>query len=866
MQILQKYFPETAHNRAIRAIILAVVLIIGVVKLPAQTTPPVGDTLILPPVNATDTTLSMVEADSGIRDKVIYFGKDSTVFDLTRKEVWLYGMGSRVEYGDIKVEGARIVFSFETMIARASGIPDSTGALVGRPVFTEGDNQFDQDSLVYHFKTSKGLSYGVHTAEGEAHLHSAVSKKQDNDWLHIRNGKFTTCDHPNPHFHFHLSRAIVIPDEKVVSGPLYLKVRKVPLPLALPFGFFPNRRTSTHGIILPGYGNGQRKGFFVQNLGYFLPLSEHWDTRMLFDVYTRGSWSVRNITNYKKRYRYSGGFNVSRTVNVNGMEQLPNFSRQVTFNLQWNHAQDPKARPNSRFNANVNVGSSQNFRNNLNSTQQDFLSGTFNSGLQWSKSFPGRPYSVAVNANHTQNTQTRQVQITLPSATMNISRINLLSGLFPNSPIGINGTVTMENFISEKEQNIRMDNLGALAGRMQNGIRMNSTASTSWKLGPYATINPNATAAGFVTFRQVLPVMDEDLRREVLDTIPRLGFAGTWNVGVSANSNIYGIWNLRQGKRLKALRHMIQPSAGVSYTPRLTTQRFGFYADDGEFIGYSPFDAARFRPSATRESASLNLGLNQNIEAKVRDRKSQKGEYKKVKIIEGYRLQTNYNFMADSLGWSNLAMSAFTTIAQNVTINYNSTHSFYDRDSLGNEINQGLWNSKRRFTRLEGANLALNFRFAGGQGGQDIEQAVRESQTLTQEEQTMLTRNQESFVDFNVPWSFTLGYNLRLSRTWNRSLQADTTTITQAVMFSGDVTLFKNWALSTMTGYDFEQNRFTTTSFSLHWLIHCWELSANVVPFGERRSYMVQLNIRSALLKDLKIQRRGNLGNEQLLY
>ncbi|MFN9393878.1 MAG: hypothetical protein ACK57W_11205, partial [Flavobacteriales bacterium] len=197
-------------------------LIIGVVKLPAQTTPPVGDTLILPPVNATDTTLSMVEADSGIRDKVIYFGKDSTVFDLTRKEVWLYGMGSRVEYGDIKVEGARIVFSFETMIARASGIPDSTGALVGRPVFTEGENQFDQDSLVYHFKTSKGLSYGVHTAEGEAHLHSAVSKKQDNDWLHIRNGKFTTCDHPNPHFHFHLSRAIVIPDEKVVSGPLYL--------------------------------------------------------------------------------------------------------------------------------------------------------------------------------------------------------------------------------------------------------------------------------------------------------------------------------------------------------------------------------------------------------------------------------------------------------------------------------------------------------------------------------------------------------------------------------------------------------------------------------------------------------------------
>lgn len=870
MLIVQKYFSETVQNRAIQAFILAFVLIMAAIPVCGQVRMPVDsvrpDSLSLPPDNAPVAPDSVSPGDSGITEQVFYFGKDSTVFDLDTREVWLYGMGSRVEYGDIKVEGALIAFSFDTFIARASGVPDSTGALVGRPVFTEGENQFDQDSLIYHFKTKKGLSYGVHTAEGEAHLHSGVSKKQDNDWIHIRNGMFTTCDHPNPHFHFRLSRAIVIPDEKVVSGPLYLKVRKVPLPVALPFGFFPNKRTSAHGIMLPGYGNGQRKGFFLQNLGYFIPISDHLDTRMLFDVYTRGSWSVRNITNYKKRYKYSGGFNVSRTVNLNGFEELPNFSRQVTFNIQWNHAQDPKARPNSRFNANVNLGSSQNFRNNLNSTQQDFLSGTFNSGLQWSKTFPGKPYSLAVSANHTQNTQTRQVQMTLPSATLNISRINLLRGLMPKSPVGVNGQVTFENFISAPESEFNMNNLTALSRRMQNGIRLNSTASTSWKLGPFATVNPTASANGIVAFRQLMPVMDPELGRDVLDTIPKLGFAGTWNVGISANSNLYGIWNLRNGNTLKAVRHLIQPSFGFNYTPWQSFRRFGFYGEDGEFLGYSPYDVSRFRPGESREAANMNIGLNQNIEAKIRDKKSQKVEYKKVKLLEGWRMQTSRNFLADSLNWSNLAVSAFTTIGQNVTINYNSTHSFYDRDSLGREINQGLWKSKGRFTRLEGANLALNFRFSGGKGEKRMEDAVRESETLTQEEQTMLTRNADSYVDFSVPWSFNLGYNLRLARDWSNELGRDETEIIQGLTFNGDVTLFKNWAISTITGYDFEQKKLTTTSISLHWMIHCWELSANFVPFGDRRSYMVQLNIRSALLKDLKVQRRGNLGNPELLY
>jgi len=825
-----------------------------------------SDTLGLPPVNAAEAPPIVQEVDSGISDKVEYFGKDSTVFDLLKKEVTLYGLGSSVAYGDIKVEGARIVFSFQTFLALASGIPDSTGQLMGRPVFREGQNEFDQDSLAYSFITKKGVSYGVHTMEGEAHLHSQVSKKQDNDWVHIRNGKFTTCDNPNPHYHFHLSKAIVIPDEKVVSGPLYLKVRKVPMPLGLPFGFFPNKRTSAHGIILPGYGNGQRKGFFLQNLGYFVPVSPYLDTRMLFDVYSRGSWSVRNITNYKKRYRYNGSFNVSRTINKDGFEELPSYFRQRTFNVQWSHNQDPKSRPNSRFNANVNMGSSQNFRNNLNSSQEDFLSGTFNSALQWSKSFPGKPYSLAVSANHTQNTQSRQVQMTLPSVTMNVSRINLLKSVFPKSPIGINGSANLDNFISEKESDIQWSNLGTLSRRMQNGMRFNSTASTSWKLGSFLTVNPSASAAGFLAFREVMPVFDEDLDRDVLDTVPGMRFATTWSTSVTANSTIYGVWNMRKGNVLKAVRHMIQPSFGLSYTPYQSFRRFGFYGEDGAFLGYNPFDAARYRPANTREAASINLGVNQNFEAKFRDQSSPKVAYKKVKLIEGWRMGTSHNVLADSLNWSNLSMSLFTTIAQNVTINYSSTHSFYDRDDAGRDINQSMLKNKGRLTRLEGANLALGFRFNGGKGNKQLQEAVQESQGLTQEEQTMLTRTPGSFVDFEMPWSFNLNYNLRLNRQWDTELGRDEDEITQTATLNGEITLFKRWAISVNTGYDLTLKEITTSSIGLHWLLHCWELSANYVPFGIRQSYMVQLNIRSPLLKDLKVQRRGNLGNQELLY
>lgn len=802
---------------------------------------------------------------AGFDETVHYFGKDSTIFDLANDWIYLFGDGSFVQYKDIELKAARIRFSIKEKTVYAGGIKDSTGNWIGRPLFKDATNSFENDSLGFNFDTKRGISYGSRTQEGEAFLIAQVSKRQTNEKIHIRNGMLTTCDKPNPHFHFHLTKAVVIPNEKVVTGPFYMKIRKVPVPLALPFGFFPNKKESTAGILLPGYGNGGDRGFFLQNLGFYYPISQHLDTRVMVDLYTRGSWSVRNITNYKKRYRYSGNLNISKTLNKVGLEELPTYFQQHTFNVRWTHFQDAKARPDQTFSANVNLGSSQNFRNNLNASQQDYLTGTFNSSLQWSKSFPGKPFSLTLTANHTQNTQTQVMQVTFPSATFNVQRINLLKNIFPKSPIGISGTINAESLYSGKESDFNLNNITPLIKKASHGIRYNTSASTSWKLGAYATINPAANFTLFQAFQTLAPVFDEETGVTQLDTLNQMLWGNNWNTSITANSRIYGNWVLRKPGYFKAFRHVIQPNVGLSYAPKNNFSLNGPYGEDGAFVGYTAFDAARFRPSNTRESANINLSINQNIEAKVRESKGGKISYKKVKIIEGFKTSASYNTIADSLNWSNLQWSAFTTIGQNITLNYNSTHSLYDRDSLGREVNQFLWNTQNRFTRLEGANLALGFNMRGDGSKKQTDQLnsnTNAANLFTNNTAASLSNNGQQ-IDFSTPWSLNMKYNLRYAKMWDKTAQRDSSQWVQAVTVVGDITILKKWAISINSGYDFKMDEFTPSIIGLHWDLHCWEFSFNAVPFGDRKSYFAQLNVKASILQDLKLQRRGSLGTDQ---
>ncbi|MBX7052829.1 MAG: hypothetical protein K1X54_12395 [Flavobacteriales bacterium] len=824
---------------------------------------------------------SIVEGDDlGLDSPIDYYGKDSTVVDVVHERIHLYG-AAWVKYGDMEVQADYIQFSFADFTAKAIGKRDSTGTVVEKASFTEGENKFSEDSLAYNFKSKRGISYGVRTQEGDAYLLSSVSKKAENNWVSVGKGKLTTCNKDNPHYHFQLKKAMVIPNEKVVAGPLYLKFRKIPTPLALPFGFFPNKKESTQGILLPGYGNGNEKGYFIQNLGYYVPLGKYADTRLMFDLYTRGSWSVRNVTNYRKLYKYNGSFNISRTVNKNGFPELPSYNESVNFNVQWTHNQDPKARPNSTFSSSVNLGSLNNFRNNLNTSQESFLSSTFSSRIQWTKRWADTPFNMGVTAGHSQNTQSRNVQVTLPALNFNMSRITL--GRFAkNSPtlkktldnIGLTASADFTNSVSENETMFRFDEIENLNRRATNGLRLQGQASSSLKAGVVGTLTGSISGTMFNTFKYVDKSFDDVAQTLRSDTLFGWRQALNWSASGNFNTRVYGTFNFGNNSAIKAIRHVLQWNVGASYSPYANFST-GIFDQDGDFIGYSPFDVAAYRPSDSREQLNLNWSSTNNFEAKIRDKKSAKPTYNKVKLIDSWKKSLSYNTLADSLNLSNLNMSAFTTIAKNITLNYSSTYSFYDRDTNGREINEFLVKSRNQLMRMEGTNLALGFRLQS----KNKSEPERADKELTPEEKDLIEKNKNEMVDFSIPWNLTLNYNLRFTKNFDREMQMDTLAIKQAFTFTGDMTIFKYWKVSFNSGYDMSHPRyqtlqfsdfglrdFTTTNLGLHWDLHCWEFSASYVPFGQRKSYMVQLNIKSALLQDLKIQRRGNLGDQGYLY
>lgn len=818
--------------------------------------------------------------DLGLDHPIHYEANDSAVIDVVHETISLYG-GAKVVYGEMTVTGDYIRFSLTDFTAFACGKRDSLGGIAERATFKDGDNEFKEDSLAYNFKSGRGISYGVRTEQGEAHMLSEVSKKAANNWISVGKGKLTTCNAENPHYHFQLSKAMVIPNEKVVSGPLYLKFRKIPTPLALPFGFFPNKQESVQGILLPGYGNANEKGFFIQNLGYYLPVNEHMDTRFLFDIYTRGSWAVRNITSYKKLYRYSGNFNISRVVNIDGLPELANYGRSTNFNVQWTHNQDPKARPNETFSSSVNLGTLNNFRNNLNTSQQDFLSSTFSSRIQWTKRWPDSPFNFGLTAGHTQNTQSRNIQVTLPTANLNMSRItlgrladnNLRMKKFLDN-IGLTAAADFSNAVSENERLFAFNKMDSLWQRSRNGLRVQAQASTSMRAKQYGTLTLSLNSSMVNTFKYLQSVGFSEETGIALDTLYGLRSAINWSASGNFNSRIFGTFNFGNNRALKAIRHMVQWNLGASYTP-FTDFTSGIFSPTGDFVGYNPFDIAAFQPQNAQQQLNLNWSSTNNLEAKVRDRSSGKATYTKLKLLDNWRKSLSYNTLADSLNLSNLSMSAFTTIAKNITLNYNSTYSFYDRDTLGREINQFLVSNERGMLRMEGTNLALGFQFRSKKRNE----SDRADTSPTAAEQELIARNGDNLIDFSVPWSLNLNYNIRLSNVWDSELRRDTLTMKQAFTFSGEFTLFKRWAISFNSGYDMSNARyenlrlsdfglrdFTTTNIGLHWDLHCWEFSMNYVPFGQRQSYMMQLNIKSALLQDLKIQRRGNLGDPGYLF
>ena len=793
------------------------------------------------------------------------------MYNARTQTVYLYGAAT-VKYEDLELTADRILYSLNNEEAQAFGAPDSAGTILGKPIFKQGAQEFDADSIRYNFRTKEGYIRQARTKEQESWVQAATSKRLANGEVHSKGGMLTTCDRPRPHYHFKVSRMIVIPDDKIVAGPAYMKIGKVPTPLAIPFGIFPNKSRGAAGLLIPTWGESPTLGYYLLNGGYYLPLGEHVDAQLTGDIYSRGSWGLRSVVRYKTRYRYTGSLDLSRHTLLNSDPEFPDFSRNRTFFVQWNHAVDAKASLYDRFNASVNVGSSNFYTNNFNSSTQDYLTNTFNSNIGWTHLFPGElPGTLSVNLKHSQNSTDRSYSFTLPLITYNLNRfipVEVLRGAGASrlkwyENWGVTYGSVFENSVRTTADQLYWENVPRLSQQSRNGVRHNASISTSLKT-TFFTLNPAVNLTDRMYFKTLEKRYVAEADSVASDTITGFANAFDWNVGANLTSKLFGMYQFR-GRNLKAIRHVITPSAGFTYRPDFSTQRT-VYHGDSLVTTYSPFDLGIYGKPSAGASGLVSVGLAQSLEAKVRDAKADtlgtiSTATKKIKLIDLFTLNSGYDLLKDSLRWNPIGMAANTTFLNRVNVNFSSAWDPYAVDSSGVRYERSVLKEHGRLARMTYANVAVGFEVKSRKYGQSTSSSSTSNEPVVGEADPA----KGARTDFNMPWRASVNYSYDVFRTWSTNTFTDNER--QSILVNGEVTLFKHWKLGATSGWDITNEDWTPTNLNLYWDLHCWEFNFNLTPIGLRKSYGFRINVKASILRDLKYERIKPIGNDgKLLF
>ncbi len=839
------------------------------------------DTLI---VSGTDTIPLLTPADTlnvnqepsenVIKFPIRYSAQDSLRISLETKRVFLYNQ-SAVNYEQIELNSFNVQMDIDNSELLAFGSLDSLGQPIGINIFTDRNESFNFDTLRYNFRSGRGRIIGVITEQEGGFLHGRTTKRQANEHIHIQGGKFTTCDHPEPHFYIAMSRAIAVPNEKVISGPAHLVIEGIPLPLALPFGFFPNRKGRTSGIIVPSYGEEITRGFFLQGLGYYFAISEYFDLNVTADIYSLGSWRLSAASNYNKRYRFSGSLSLSFATNIIGEPGLANFEKRQDYRIGWRHSQDRKANPNSTFSGSVDYMSSR--FNRLTAVNPGiFAQNTSNSSISFNRIWPGSPFTLNANARATQNFSRKTTQLNLPSMSFNMAR---------QFPFRREGSVGKPRWF----ENIEVSYTANLDNRVntydsllftrdawikgQHGFKHALPIRSNFKLFDVINITPALNYSGVLYTSRVEkrwdpnfvdPISNLVRPSVVTDTIFGLQYAHALNpsVSVSMAPNIFGMFTFRNS-RIEAIRHVMSPSIGISFVPdmgRLFPDYFRDVQIDtlGRTKSYSIFENGIYgTPSFRGRSGAISLGLGNNLEMKIRTPQDTINPTRKIKLLDRLNFGAGYNIFADSLNWSNISMNGSNNFLDNkINLSFGATFNPYALDQNYRTYNTFEWTKNRRLARLTNAHFSVtaSFRSAAAQtNGQAAAPPPGVGSTgmfdHLNEVADPTVFLYDTYVDFDVPWSLNLSYSFMYSKPGRES------SIVQSLSFSGDLSLTPKWKISYQSGFDFENRDFTMTSISIHRDLHCWEASATVVPFGTLKSYRFIIRVRSSILQDLKYEK-----------
>lgn len=844
------------------------------------------------------TTQDSVKIDSTkkdpalLLDKIKYKAKDYVRISQKNKKIYLYNE-AEVYYQDTELKSGIIIIDYEKNEVYAGRIKDSTGTLTQAPYFKQGSNEVKPDSIRFNYNTEKALiwksrseqtagGFGGVTSGGNVLVFAEITKKESDSVYYLKEGKLTTDeDLDDPDYYIRIRKGKFVPKKKVIAGFSNMYIANIPTPIAVPFAYFPLTESRTSGVIFPTFGQVNERGFFLQDLGYYFAVSDYFDLAVKGDYYTNGSFGFRAETTYSVRYRFQGRLNFNYENVIQSQRGFPDFSQQRVFNLQWSHSQDQKANPNSRFSASVNLGSSSFFRQSLNQlNSSNFLQNTLNSSVSYSKTFPGYPaVNINLTATHSQNTNTEQINMTLPTMQASVERIfpfapkeGIKKGIFQN--INFQYNVRAENRIQTT------DSLFLKKEMFENariGFRHSIPISTNFKVAKYLSVTLNGNYDDVWTFRTInRRDFDSGLNEVPIDTINGFDRFNQYNFGASLGTTIYGTFNFKEGSKIQAIRHTVRPSISYGYTPSGDRYYEEYVANEtGDIREFTRFEGSIFGVPSLGNSNNIGISVSNTLEAKVTPKDTTATEPKKVMILNSLNFNTGYNIAADSLPWSPLRVTGGTQLFDNkMSVNFGATLDPYAIDNNGRRIDVFNVSNGGGLFRLTNANLTVNYSlsnktFEKNKDKEETDDRSVEEQVADQFFQDGLAFGENRRNNFQedkkkpeddqpgklygarIPWNLRIGYTMNYS---NSNRQNDITN--NALQFSGDISLASRWKVRFSSSYDFVRKGFGFTNLGFQRDLNTWNMSFDWQPFRQGGTWYFFIGIKGSILKDVKWEKR----------
>lgn len=823
-----------------------------------------------------------------------------------RSNAFLYGK-SNVTYGEQQIDAAKIELDMAKNTVYAVGAPDSTGEIAGNPIFKDKGSEYEAKTMTYNFETEKGLITDVITEQGEGYITGGITKKNNDGTYFLQNGKYTTCDnHENPHFYFQLTKAKVKPKKDIVVGPAYMVLAGLPLPLAVPFGYFPFNEKYSSGIIMPTFGDDYNRGFYLEGGGYYFAINDNIDLALTGEIYTKGSWGLKARSGYVKRYKYSGNFDLSYIKTKLGDKGAPDYSEGTNFQILWSHSQDSKANPALNFSASVNFTTAGYTRNDLNSYYSSaFTENTKSSTINATYRRPGSKWSFSTTASIAQRTQDSTLAVSFPNITVTMSQLAPFKRKrqvgdekwYEKIKISYNGVLN-NSLTARQDQFFKK----SLIKDWRNGMKHSIPISATFNAFNYLNITPSISFTDRMYTSKVRRQWDPNASVEVCDTSYSLYNVWDFQTSLSFDTKIYGFYQPLPflGDKVKMIRHVFTPTISLSATPDFGSPFFGYYGqydmpgENGQTVTrrYSLFPNSLFGVPGEGKSGTISYNLANNLEMKVKDDNDSIGE-RKISLIENFAISQSYNFAADSMKWSNINTTLLLKLTKNFNLNLAATWDVYtyQLNSAGNpvRVNKTRLQAGKGLARLSSTGTSFSYTFnnntfkrkkkddkndgknSSNSNGRnkpgDNEYGNNLDNETDNRQDDQMTLNPDGYMAWDVPWNLSINYSIGYAYgNFNKSKMEYDGKVTQNLSFSGNIRPTKNWNFSFSASYDFNMHKIAYMNCNISRDLHCFTMRASFVPVGPYKSYNFHISVNSSLLQDVKYDKRSSLRNGVTWY